>query len=187
VSLLDLSLDGQYSLSVLDESENLPSGRSDSHLVAWRLLLTVHALFKARMDEGLKTQKGISYDDYDVLATINEAAGERLRLTELAELTLFSHSGISRCVTRLESEGLLKRERSETDGRGYYACLTRVGRNALLEMWPRYRKLIDRDFASKLTEDEAEQLAALLHRLIASSGDSRFNHVYSERLTDAPV
>jgi DNA-binding MarR family transcriptional regulator len=172
---------------VLDETENLPSGHSDSHLVAWRLLLTVHALFKERMDAGLKTSKGISYDDYDVLVTLNEAAGGRLRLTELAELTLFSHSGISRCVTRLESGGLLKRERCETDGRGYYACLTRAGRHALLEMWPRYRKLIKRDFSSKMTEAEAEMLAKLLHRLIASSGDARFNHVYVERLTDAPV
>lgn len=171
-------------------SENLvslPVGNSDSHLVAWRLLLTVHALLKERVDEGLKTTKGISYDDYDVLITINESAGQRLRLSELAELTLFSHSGISRCVTRLEAEGLLRRERSETDGRGYYACLTRAGRQSLLEMWPRYRRLIERDFSSKMTEEEAEQLAKLLHRLIDSLGDSRFNHVYPDRLTDAPT
>ncbi len=136
------------------------------------------------MDDG----KGISYDDYDVLVTLNEAAGQRLRLSELADLMLFSHSGISRCVTRLESEGLIRRERCETDGRGYYACLTRAGRKALLDAWPKYRKLIERDFSSKMSTGEAESMAVLLHRLIASlDDDDRFRHLYPNRLTDEPV
>jgi DNA-binding MarR family transcriptional regulator len=81
--------------------------------------------------QGLEAAGGISYDDYDVLLTLNEAVGRRLRMSDLARLTLLSHSGISRAVTRLESEGLLKRERCETDGRGFFAVLTKRGQKAL--------------------------------------------------------
>ena len=162
-------------------------GRADSGLVAWRLLLTVHALLTERIEEDLRDAGTISYDDYDVLVTLNEAAGQRLRLSELAQLTLFSHSGISRCVTRLESEGLLKRERCETDGRGYYACLTKAGRKALLVAWPRIESLVEQDFSRKMSQDDAERLAELLQRVIASSGDSRFDQVYAKRMTDEPV
>jgi len=129
---------------------------------------------------------GLSYGDYDVLITLNESPGQRLRLSELAESTLLSHSGISRCVTRLEAEGMLKRERCETDGRGFYACLTRKGRQALLDAWPKYRQIVERDFAACMTSDEAEALAELLHRVTAGLGAHPFHHVYTKRVTDEP-
>jgi DNA-binding MarR family transcriptional regulator len=171
---------------VSDKIEQSNEGAPDSHLVAWRLLLTVHAVLTKRIDRGLSERKGLSFADYDVLVTLNEASGQRLRLSELAELTLLSHSGISRCVTRLESEGLLKRERCETDGRGYYACLTKAGRKSLLETWPPYEKIIERDFSSKMTADQAEGLAKLLHGILVPMKDHQFHHVYPDRMTDAP-
>lgn len=174
-------------VGVAEKTESSLVGGSDSHLVAWRLLLTVHAVLTERISAELNERKGLSYGDYDVLVTLNEAAGQRLRLSELAERTLLSHSGISRCVTRLESEGLLRRERCETDGRGYYACLTKAGRKSLLETWPPYQKIIERDFSSKMTENQAESLASLLHGILAPMKSHQFHHVYPDRLTDEPV
>lgn len=162
------------------------SGKPDSHQVAWRLLLTAHALLTKRIGSELGKKGGLLYDDYDVLITLNEAPGRRLRLSELAELTLLSHSGISRCVTRLEEAGLLRRERCETDGRGFYACLTRAGRKALLDAWPRYRSLIDKYFSDAINADEAEAMAEMLHRMIDALDTGGFRHVYPERLTDEP-
>ncbi len=168
------------------ENENEVVGRDDSHQVAWRGLLTAHALLTKKIAKELPEAGKISYDDYDVLIALNESPGQRLRLSELAELTLLSHSGISRCVTRLEAAGMLKRERCETDLRGYFACLTRAGRQALLVAWPRYREIIERYFAARMTADEAEQLARLLHRVVSGLGPHRFHHIYPSRITDEP-
>ena len=162
-------------------------GQPDSPHVAWRVLLTAHSVLTRRVAQVLEAAGGISYDDYDVLLTLNEAEERRLRMSDLARLTLLSHSGISRAVTRLESEGLLKRERCETDGRGFYAVLTRQGQKALKAAWPPYRALLEQHFAGVLHPAEAEQLAALLHRVIVSASDEApFNEAYPQRLTDEP-
>ncbi len=159
----------------------------ESHQVAWRSLLTVHAILTKRVADGLADGGGLSYGDYDVLLTLNESPGRRLRLSELAELTLLSHSGISRCVTRLEAEGMLRRERCETDGRGFYAALTRSGREALRKTWPNYRAIIEEDFANSMTAAEAEKLAAIFHRMIVRLGSPRFHATVPQRMTDAPA
>jgi len=166
---------------------SIPQGRPDSHHVAWRGLLTLHAVVTKQIAAELDASGTLSYADYDVLVTLNESPGQRLRLSELAELTLFSHSGISRAVTRLEGEKLLRREKCETDGRGFYATLTKAGRQALLDTWPRYRELIEEKFASQLSAGEAEIMGALMHRVIVSLGNHSFHHVFPSRLTDAPV
>ncbi len=165
----------------------IPKGRPDSHHVAWRGLLTLHAVVTKQIAAELDASGTLSYNDYDVLVTLNECPGRRLRLSELAELTLFSHSGISRAVTRLEREKLLRREKCETDGRGFYAALTKAGRQALLDTWPRYKELIEEKFASQLSASEAEMMGELMHRVTASLGDHSFHHVFPRRLTDEPI
>ena len=163
------------------------AGRPDSHQVAWRVLLTAHSVLTRRVAQGLEAAGGISYDDYDVLLTLNEAEGRRLRMSDLARLTLLSHSGISRAVTRLESEGLLKRERCETDGRGFFAVLTKRGQKALKAAWPPYRALVTEHFSGVLSAEEAEQLAGMLHRVIVSAAEEGpFGEAYPQRLTDEP-
>lgn len=49
------------------------AGQPDSHQVAWRVLLTAHSVLTRRVAQGLEAAGGISYDDYDVLLTLNEA------------------------------------------------------------------------------------------------------------------
>jgi DNA-binding MarR family transcriptional regulator len=164
------------------------AGQPDSHQVAWRVLLTAHSVLTRRVAQGLEAAGGISYDDYDVLLTLNEAEDRRLRMSDLARLTLLSHSGISRAVTRLEAAGFLKRQRCETDGRGFYAVLTQQGQQALKAAWPPYRALLEQHFTSVLGAAEAEQLAALLHRVIVSAADEApLNEAYPQRLTDEPL
>lgn len=164
------------------------AGQADSHQVAWRVLLTAHSVLTRRVAQALEAAGGISYDDYDVLLTLNEAEGRRLRMSDLARLTLLSHSGISRAVTRLEAAGFLQRERCDTDGRGFFAVLTKRGQKALKAAWPPYRALLQTHFSNVLGADEAEQLAALLHRVIVSAADEpTLNEAYPQRLTDEPL
>src|SRR6266536_3617652 len=100
-------------------------------LAAWRTLLRAHATLMRRLDTDLEQETGLALADYDVLAQLAEAHGA-LRMTELADRALISRSGMSRRVARLVDEGLVRRDRAGTDGRGVVVALTEAGL-ALLE------------------------------------------------------
>ena len=81
---------------------------------------------------------------YDVLWGLERAAGHRLRMHELAEMTVISRSNLTRLVDRLEAAGLVARERAEEDRRGAFAVLTVQGRAMRKKMWPVYAAAIKR-------------------------------------------
>lgn len=144
----------------------MPPSRSRNQQIAWRTFLNAHALITKRVDAALVAAGCISYDTYDVLITLSEARGQRLRMSELAEATFFSNSGISRRVNRLEKEGLLRREGCEDDGRVFYAALTESGKSALRHAWPVYREVIEEDFAKCISAEDARTLSRILRAIV---------------------
>jgi len=140
--------------------------RSRSQQIAWRTFLSAHALLTKRVDAALLASGCISYDTYDVLITLSEANEHRLRMSELADATFFSNSGISRRVNRLEKEGLLQRERCGSDGRVFYARLTGDGKAALKAAWPVYRGVIEEDFAKCMSPGDARTLSRILKAVV---------------------
>ena len=60
---------------------------------------------------------------------------EGLRMNELAERILYSKSGLTRVVDRLEDAGLVRRVRPENDRRSILVVLTDQGR-AMIDRWP---------------------------------------------------
>src|SRR2546422_10623313 len=98
-------------LARLVEAEG-PGGRGFG---AWSSLLTAHATLMRRLDTDLERETGLALADFDVLAQLAAANGE-LRMTELADRALISRSGMSRRVARLANQGLVRRDRADTDG-----------------------------------------------------------------------
>ena len=138
--------------------------------VAWRLFLQAHALLTKRVDAALLEAGCISFDTYDVLITLAEAPGQRLRMSELAGATFFSNSGISRRVARLEKDGYLLREGCERDGRVSYAVLSKKGAGALRAAWPVYERVIEEDFGSAMDAAETRGLAGILKTMVGRLG-----------------
>ncbi len=160
--------------------------QQDSQQVAWRLFLTVHALATRQINESLLAADSLSFDDYDVLLTVNEAVGDTLRMSELAGAVLLSNSGMSRRVARLVERGLLHREQSSHDGRVFRVRLSRTGRAALFETWEIYRELIEQKFAKLITPGEAEVLGVIFQRILVGIGTDQHRGLLEEGLTDAP-
>src|SRR6266480_6823865 len=90
---------------------------------AWTSFLRAHATLMRRLDTDLERETGLALADFDVLAQLAEAHGE-LRMTELADRALISRSGMSRRVARLGDQGLVRRDKAGTDGRGVVVALT---------------------------------------------------------------
>ena len=136
----------------------------EPHLSAWRAVLNAHASTVARVEEAL-TDAGLPpLAWYDMLWAVRRAPGRQVRLAELAEGLTLSRGGVTKLVDRLESERLLRRERAEDDGRGYYAVLTDAGGRMLRRMWPVYAGVLRETFVDPLSEKEAEAIAAGLAR-----------------------
>lgn len=157
-----------------------------SQQVAWRMFLTVHAIATRQIQESLLAADALSFDDYDVLLTLQEADDETLRMSELADAVLLSNSGMSRRVMRLVEQGLLHRTQSRDDGRVFRVSLTRAGRAALTKTWKIYQPLIEEKFASLLTQDEAVTLSAIFQRVLNVIGTERHQGLLAAGLTDAP-
>jgi len=138
----------------------------ETQLAAWRTLITAHALLVERIDQELIAAGCVPLHWYDVLIELAEAPERRLRMHELAERVVLSRSTLTRLVGRLEEEGLLVRERHDSDRRGVYAALTASGLDALRRAWPVYARGIATHFARHLGEAEARTLTEALARVL---------------------
>src|SRR5437763_14834515 len=114
-------------------------------LEAWHSLLRAHASLVRRLDTDLEQETGLALADFDVLAQLAEAHGE-LRVTELADRALISRSGMSRRVARLADEGLVRRDRAGSDGRGVAVALTEAGLARLPQTAPVHARGISKLF-----------------------------------------
>jgi DNA-binding MarR family transcriptional regulator len=138
---------------------------SAPELSAWRGFLRAHAALVRALDQELQQAEGLPLTSYEVLLRLEDAPGRRLRMSELADSLFLSQSGATRLVDRLVREGLLTRERCDTDGRGTYAVLTDAGLERLQHARPLHLAGVRRLFLGRLTSEERDQLGALWDRL----------------------
>ena len=94
---------------------------------AWRGVLFANARVLHAVERDLQEHAGLSLPFMDVLGRLYDAPGRRLRMQELQELSLFTRSGMTRLVDRIEAAALVRRERVPGDRRGVFVVLTSEG------------------------------------------------------------
>ena len=122
------------------------------------------------LDADLLREQRIASNEYGVLMHLSEAPGRTLRMSELANAVALSLSGMTRIVTRLESEGLVERHRCGSDGRGMNAVLTEKGLERLREAWPTHLESVRRHIMDHLGDLDLTALAEALGRIAPSAG-----------------
>ncbi len=105
-----------------------PDGRE-----AWHRLLQVARLVLRELDRRLDDEHRMRVTEFDVLITLDNAPGRRLRMTDLADAVMLSSGGLTRLVGRLEQRGFVARIQDETDARAFHATLTADGARRLAE------------------------------------------------------
>ena len=118
----------------------------------WRRLLAVETKVRETLDSELRTMHGVSLGDYGVLVHLSEAAGQSLRMSELAERLLLSRSGLTRRIDVLVRAGLVARRACPADGRGSLASLTPAGLQLLREAAPTHVRGVRRLLITPLRE-----------------------------------
>jgi len=143
-------------------ADALPGGRG---LEAWRSLLRAHATLMRQLDTDLERETGLALADFDVLAQLALAHGA-LRMTELADRALISRSGMSRRVARLADQGLVRRAKADTDGRGTVVAITDTGIARLAETAPVHLRGVSKLFVEQLNDQELALLERALNKVI---------------------
>ena len=138
----------------------------------FRAFLTAHVRLLEVVSREVKQAGAIPLEWYDVLLTLEEAPEQRRRMGELAKSLLFSPSGLTRLVDRIEVAGYLRREASQGDRRAIDVSLTEAGREARRRTWPIYARAIDKHFGRFLSDSEARMLYKVLERLITAHPES---------------
>lgn len=141
---------------------------SPRDLSAWRAFLEAHAGITAVLERELRVHSGMPLAWYDVLVQLSEAESGRRRMQDLARRVLFSRSGLSRLIDRMQAAGLVEREGDPRDGRGTYACVTPEGRAALRRAAPVHLRGIEAHFLGLLQDDESRTLTETFRRMIES-------------------
>jgi DNA-binding MarR family transcriptional regulator len=103
---------------------------------------------------------------YDALLELERVGDCGLRPFELEQQLLLPQYGLSRLLQRLEVAGYVRRWRCEEDGRGQVVSITDQGREIRKSMWPVYAAALQDMLGEKLDDQQAEQLAVLLGRLL---------------------
>jgi DNA-binding MarR family transcriptional regulator len=135
---------------------------SDLELDAWQALLHAHHQITRVLDAELRAEHGVSWGDYDVLVRLARAAGNRLRMSELAERVMISPSGLTRVVDGLVEDGFVERERDAGDARVVYARLTDAGRDCVKRAAKTHLRGVREHFTGRLGERQLRQVAAAL-------------------------
>ena len=148
---------------VLDRlvSVALPGGRG---LGAWRALLKARASLLRQLSIDLEKKTGLTLGDFDVLGQLAEAGGS-LRMTELAERTLSSRSGMTRRVDRMVGEGLVVRANADGDARAVVVALTDAGLSRLSETAPVHLRGVSELFVERLDDQELAALESALDKV----------------------
>jgi DNA-binding MarR family transcriptional regulator len=142
---------------------------TDVEFAAWRGFLRVHASVVRQLDADLEAQHQLPLTSYEVLATLAEQPGGKLRMCDLADAVALSRSGLTRLVDRLSREGWIERKECTSDARGAYAVLTGAGRERLREAEPLHREMVERRFLSHFSDEERLALAGYWERVLDAS------------------
>jgi DNA-binding MarR family transcriptional regulator len=134
------------------------------------------ALFRAQVAVMRRLERDDIWDEvtmreYDVLVQVAGSPDGRPRLRDLNERILLSQPSLSRLVERLESRGLVTRERADDDARGVVVGLTEQGAEVQRRVGRRHVRTIQRCVGGALSEAELRVLHDLCHRLRAAQDE----------------
>lgn len=134
-------------------------------LAAWKGMLAAHRDITAAIDDRLKREHDVSHGFYAVLLLLAEAPERSMRMGQLADGILISHSGLTRLVDRMVARGLVERHTCSEDRRGTRARLTDAGAEKFRQARPTNLAAIREHFVSRLGRDDLECLARAWEKL----------------------
>jgi DNA-binding MarR family transcriptional regulator len=142
------------------------SSPSPERLRAWRLYFESALALIDVLDSDFEHNAGFPIRWYDVLVHLEDIP-DGLRMNELAERILYSKSGLTRVVDRMEKAGLVRRVVPENDRRSIFVLQTDKGRDTMERARRRHHDWIEEHFSRPLPDTDIKTLTRALEKLNA--------------------
>jgi len=140
-------------------------------LRVWRDFVETGDQLRALLASRLQSDSDLSTGDYAVLLALSEAAGTRIRSSELADLVNWERSRLSHHLGRMESRGLIRRERCLTDNRGAEVVLTEAGASQFRRASAPHLRAVQQLFVDALDDDLLDKVDEVTRALRAHLDD----------------
>ena len=132
---------------------------------SWNALMLLHRSVLRVLDDALRREHSLGVTEFDVLITLFNAPGNRLRMSALADRVLLSPAGATHLVTRLERDRLLRREIDPADGRKWFAVLTEDGDRMLQSARRTHNDVLRRTLLASTSTTDRTTLRRIWRRL----------------------
>lgn len=157
--------------------EQTLSSPSPERLRCWRLFFESALALRDVLDTELELAVGIPQRWYDVLVHLEESPSG-IRMNELAEHILYSKSGFTRVVDRMEEAGFVERVQPAHDRRSILVVLTAKGIETMEEARRYHRDGIERHFSQHLTDADIKALTRALEKVSAHARPLRPGRIH---------
>jgi DNA-binding MarR family transcriptional regulator len=149
-------------------------------------LIRAGAALERALDRGLADEQGIGLHQFEVLLFLATSSSDRsMPMTELRRRTPLSQSRVSRVVSGLEADGLVRRETDPTDSRAVTVVLTSQGMATFETAQPRHHRDLEEHLFSILNDAEIQELATITTKLLAAEQNQRRERPISKRADGA--
>lgn len=152
--------------SELSHGEQSLSSSSPERLRAWRLFFESALALLDTLEHDFQHDAGFPVQWYDVLVHLEETP-DGLRTSELAQRVLFSKSGFTRVVDKMEAAGLVRRVRPENDRRSIFIVQTPEGRAAMQRARPPHHRWVEENFNGLLTDSDVKAITRAFEKISA--------------------
>ncbi len=132
---------------------------------SWGALMMLHRSVVQDLDAELRRAHDLAVTEFDVLITLFNAPDHRLGMSDLAERVLLSPAGTTHLVTRLERDGLVRREVDPKDRRKWFTVLTGKGDRALQAARRTHNDVLRRTLFADTSSAERRTLRRIWQRL----------------------
>jgi DNA-binding MarR family transcriptional regulator len=142
---------------------------SPAEMAAWRTYIETTGDLMRAIEKDL-APFGLDRGDYQLLAMLSEAPGQRLRLCDLADSLRLTRSGLTRRMEGVLKKKLVARVQSDEDGRVAYAHITPKGFDLLKTAAPKHLESVRRLMVDLLTPTEIKAVASAFGKISANLG-----------------
>ncbi len=140
---------------------------------AWRAMQFMQMRLAGELAHQLATESGLSYQDYVVLVALTDQPDGRRRLGELARDLGWEQSRLSHHIARMADRGLVRKEKCESDRRGWFVVVSEHGRQEIAAAAPGHVAAVRRLFVDRLTPRQLTCIAAAAETVLAGLRQER--------------
>ena len=140
---------------------------SEPQQKVWRNWLAASSLLHEQLNSELQESDGLTMADYEILVRLSDAPDRRIRMSDLADITLSSRSRLTHQIDRMEQAGLVSRIACKDDRRGQHCVMTDKGWKTLVAAAPNHVAGVREHFVDILTADEYAALGKAVAKIAA--------------------